>query len=198
MYRRMRVVIPYKREKNNDLFWAVKSIEKNYELLDEIIIVGDTPSFKFDGQVIPFKDGHDKESNIFRKLKVVPGEVLFTNDDIFFMQRVRDIPNYFKGFCSERKREAPYYRKMYERCPVGWLDYDVHCPMVINTDVFEWLGQMPMKSQYGNTHTDPGEAVFTRDFKIKTLEDFNPDWPFLSISHQLSRYVEPLLRDILT
>lgn len=194
----MRVVIPYKREPNNDLLYAIKSIEKNYRPLQEIIIVGDQPEFKFDGQVIHCHDGYDKESNIFKKLKCVPGEVLFTNDDIFFLQPVNDIPNYYRGLCSERTGEGPYYRRMYDNCPPGWLDFDVHCPMVINTDVFEWLGRMPMKSQYGNTHTDIQQAVLTKDFKIKTLEEFDGSRQFLSISHQLSRYVEPLLRDLFT
>lgn len=194
----MRVVIPYKREKNKDLFYAVKSIEKNYELLDEIIIVGDDPPFKFDGRVIYCRDGNDKEANIFNKLKCVPGEVLFTNDDIFFMQKVRDVPNYYKGLCGDRNNESPYYKLMYQRCPPEWLDFDVHCPMIINTDVFQWLGRMPMKSQYGNNHTDIKQAVFTQDFKVKTIEEIDQSRQFLSISERLSRHVEPLLRDMFT
>lgn len=194
----VRVVIPYRREPNNDLLYAIKSIEKNYELLQDIIIVGDDPPFKFDGWVIHCHDGHDKESNIFKKLKRVPGEVLFTNDDIFFMQPVREVPNFYRGLCSDRNNESPYYRNMYNRCPPGWLDFDVHCPMVINTDIFKWVGQMPMKSQYGNTCTDIQQAVLVKDFKIKTLEEFDRARQFLSISNQLSRYVEPILRDIFT
>lgn len=194
----MRVVIPYKREKNKDLFYAVKSIEKNYLPLQEIIIVGDDPPFPFHGQVIHCHDGYDKESNIFKKLKRVPGEVLFTNDDIFFMQPVSDIPNYYRGYCKDRTRDAPYYKRMYSKCPPDWLDFDVHCPMVINTDVFEWLGGMPMKSQYGNTHTDITKAVLVADFKVKTIEEIDRSRPFLSISNNLGKYIEPMLRDMFT
>ena len=188
----MRVVIPYKRDRNKDLLYAVRSIEKNYELLTGIIIVGDEPDFKFDGEFIKAKDQQDKEFSIFSKLKLVPGEVLFTNDDIFFLNKVSEIPNYYKGLCSDRvKNEAPYYKRMYRNCPVGWLDFDVHCPMVIDTDRFEWFGRMPMKSQYGNSMRLPG--TFTEDFKVKTLEEIDLTRDFLSITSHLSRFVEPLL-----
>lgn len=190
----MRVVIPYKRDRNNDLLYAVKSIEKNYVPLTEIIIVGDPPPFKFDGQVIPAKDDSHKEYNIFKKLKMVPGEVLFTNDDIFFINKIMEVPNYYKGLCSDRVKEAPYYKRMYANCPPGWLDFDVHCPMVINTDNFEWLGRMPMKSQYGNQVGLQG--TFTQDFKAKTLEEIDLTRDFLSITGPLSRFAEPLLREM--
>lgn len=190
----MRVVIPYKREPNNDLLYAILSIQKNYEPLQEIIVVGDQPAFKFDGTVIHCHDQRDKEYSIFNKLKRVPGEVLFTNDDIFFLNKVNEVPNYYRGLCSDRKADSPYYRRMYAKCPAGWLDYDVHCPMVINTDNFKWGGAMPMKSQYGNTAGVTG--TLTTDFKAKTLEEIDLSRQFLSITNQLSRFVEPLLRKL--
>lgn len=192
----MNVVIPYMRVPNNDLLYAIKSIEKNYEPLQEIIIVGDEPNFRCDWRVIPFKDGKDKEYSIYKKLKQVLGEVLFTNDDIFFLKKVSDIPNYYKGLCGDNKNESPYYRKMYARCPPEWLDFDVHCPMVINTYHFDWLWNMPLKSQYGNGAYL--EGTFTKDFKIKTLDEVDLTRAFMSITDPLSRSIEPLLQELFT
>lgn len=193
----MRVVIPYRHVNNKDLFFAIQSIKKNYLPLEEIIIVGDRPDFTDGYQYIPAKDKQDKEFSIYSKLKRVKGEVLFTNDDIFFMNPMSDIPNYYKGLCGDRtKAEAPYYRRMYARCPPSWLDYDVHCPMVINTDNFEWKHGMPLKSQYGNTAGLVG--TLTRDFKVKTLQEIDKTRPFLSITDQISRYVAPLLQELFT
>jgi hypothetical protein len=192
----MRVVIPYRYSSNNDLELAVKSIIRNYKPLQEIIIVGDQPKFKFDGQVILCKDTDKKERNIFNKLKRVPGEVLFTNDDIFFLKEISDVPNYYKGLCSEYSAPGPQYQRMYKNCPAGWLDFDVHCPMVINTDIFRWLGDMPMKSQYGNSVGLVG--TFTQDFKARAISEINWDREFLSITEGISKKIEPLLRDFLS
>lgn len=172
----MRVVIPYKRVANNDLFWAIKSIEQNYEQLEHIIVVGDRPSFEFNGEFIPCGEHKDKEYSIFNKLKQVHGQVLFTNDDIFFLNRINDVPNYYLGLCGEKGHNAPYYKNLYSRCPPHWLDFDAHCPMVIDTDIFEWKAGMPLKSQYGNTHHLTG--VLTKDFKVKTLEEVDLTRPF--------------------
>lgn len=191
----MRVVIPYKATNNNDLYWAVKSIEKNYLDLSEIIIVGDRPPFDFHGQWIDCRDTYDKEFSIYTKLARVPGEVLFTNDDIFFLQPVREIPNYYKGLCGDRVNSGDaYYRRMYRKCPAIWLDFDVHCPMVINTDIFQWMHGRPLKSQYGNSRGLIG--TFTKDFKIKTIEELALTRPFLSITTHLSKIVEPVLRKL--
>lgn len=192
----MRVVIPYKRTKNNDLFWAIQSIQKNYLDLSEIIVVGDKPVWDGGYTFIPCKDHLDKEFSIYNKLSKVPGEVLFTNDDIFFLNPIREIPNYYKGICGDRiSKGSSYYRRMYKRCNPQWLDFDVHCPMIINTDTFQWRHGMPLKSQYGNTHDLKG--TFTRDFKVKTLEEIDLTRAFLSITDPLSRLVEPILRKVL-
>lgn len=190
----MRVVIPYKRVENNDLYWAIRSIIVNYEPLEKIIIVGDRPSFQGDYEYLPCGEHRDKEYSIYNKLKQVEGEVLFSNDDIFFMNRIHDIPNYYIGLCGEKKNTSPYYRRMYAKCPPHWLDYDTHCPMVMNTDFFPWRTGMPLKSQYGNTMGVHG--VLTEDFKVKTIEEIDRSRPFLSIPEPLSRFVEPLLREL--
>ena len=188
----MRVVIPYRWTSNSDLEYAVKSIILNYEPLQQIIIVGDTPKFAFDGQVIPCPDPHHKERNIYEKLKRVKGEYLFTNDDIFFLRKINAVPDYYKGYCSEYGRQSPYYKKLYAACPEGWLDFDVHCPMVIDSDRLQWLGDMPLKSQYGNSVGLKG--VFTEDFKIRTLQDVNLDRDFMSIHTGISKVITPLLK----
>lgn len=191
----MRVIIPYKAVLNNDLEYAVASIIKNYRPLEDIIIVGDIPRFKFDGQVIPCKDTGQKEFNIYRKLKMVEGTYLFTNDDIFFLNPVSDVPNYYKGTCAEYQG-GPYYRKMYAACPKGWLDFDVHCPMVIDSSKLHWLGHMPLKSQYGNSVGLDG--TFTPDFKVKILSEVDLSRDFLSITEGLSKGIEPLLKELFT
>lgn len=190
----MRVVIPYRHVNNNDLFYAIKSTEKNYLDLEEIIVVGDKPPFADGYTHIPCKDHRDKEFSIYQKLMKVHGEVLFTNDDIFFMNPVQHIPNYHKGLCSERKPSSPYYNRMYKKCPPHWLDFDVHCPMIINTDEFDWQWGMPLKSQYANSRGLIG--TLTKDFKVNTIEEIDLTRQFLSITDPLSKHVEPLLRRI--
>ncbi len=188
----MRVVIPYRWTSNSDLEYAVKSIIQNYEPLQQIIIVGDHPKFRFDGQVIPCKDAYHKERNIYEKLKRVKGEYLFTNDDIFFMRKVSQVPNYYKGVCGDYGRQSPYYKKLYSACPPDWLDFDVHCPMVLDSDQLQWLGDMPLKSQYGNSVGLQG--VFTEDFKVRTLNEVNLDRDFMSITEGMSKAAIPLLK----
>jgi len=191
----MRVVIPYKKVPNNDLYWAIRSIIINYEPLEKIIVVGDKPDFAGDYEYIPCPEQRDKEFSIYHKLRQVDGPVLFSNDDIFFMNRVHDIPNYYLGTCGEKKGPmSPYYKRMYDKCPPTWLDFDAHCPMVINTTFFMWRQGMPLKSQYGNMFNVPG--VLVEDFKIKTVEDIDRTRPFLSTPEPLSRFVEPLLREL--
>lgn len=192
----MRVVIPYRHANNNDLYYAIRSIQKNYALLDEIIVVGDRPPFDFDGTFIDFRDHRDKEYSIYRKLMQVKGEVLFSNDDIFFMQPVSHIPDYYKGLCGERKPSSPYYNRMYKKCSYSWKDFDCHCPMVIDTDSFTWTWGQPLKTQYGNNHGLIGE--FTKDFKVNTIEEIDVSRQFLSINEPLSKYVEPLLKKLFT
>lgn len=191
----MKVVIPYRKAPNHDLFFAVKSIEKFYSELEDIVIVGDKPTFPFNGLHIPAKDSGDKEYSIYNKVKMVPGEILFTNDDIYFLKPMSDIPNYYKGLCSEVKHKDQYYARMYRNCPIGWKDFDVHCPMVINTDKLAWLGQMPLKSQYGNSTNI--EGVLIKDFKIRKIEQLDLTREFVSTTDHLSRSMYNILEDII-
>lgn len=190
----MVVVIPYKEVGNKDLYYSVKLIEKFYKPLEDIVIIGDKPLW-YKGSYIPCKDEKDKEYSIYKKLKMFRGECLFTNDDIFFLREIENIPNYYKGFCKDAKPTSKYYLNMYQNCPLDWLDFDVHCPMVLNTRRLKWMGQMPLKSQYGNRNNL--EGTFTKDFKIRSLEELDLNRDFLSTTNKLSPLIESHLETLI-
>ena len=138
----MRVVIPYKDVGNRDIVYAVRSVLRHYRPCNEIIIVGDDPrlpprihesiTWRWQYQT----DVPDKENSIYLKLKAVPGTVLFMNDDHFFLRDMDDVPNFCRGRCGDYRAAGPSYNRLYRNTDPDWWDFDLPCPMLIDTDRF--------------------------------------------------------------
>lgn len=139
---------------------------KHFKPLSGVVIVGDKPTW-FTGTHIPYQTDPPKERNIYNKLKQVTGTVLYSNDDFFALQDFDEkLPNHYKGLCSEHKTHDKKYKELYNACPAGWLDFDCHCPMIIDTTKFNWLAaDMPIKSVYGNTNKLTGTKYV--DMKVR-------------------------------
>lgn len=147
---------------------------KHFKPLSGVVLIGDKPDW-YCGEHIPAADIEGrKEYSIYNKLMQVKGTVLYSNDDMYALKDFStDLPNYYKGLCSEHRTHDKKYKDLYNACPAGWLDFDCHCPMIIDTTKFKWLAaDMPIKSVYGNTNNLPA-TKFT-DMKIRG------DWPDLT------------------
>ena len=151
----MKVVIPYRFDKDlgNELRYAIRSIVKHFKDFTGLVLVGDKPKW-YTGYHIPARDiSERKEYSIYRKLMKVQETVLYTNDDYFALQDFNHtLPNYYNFKCSEIKPIDKIYKDLYASCPGDWLNFDVHCPMVIDTTTFVWAIDRPIKTYYGNTH----------------------------------------------
>lgn len=147
----MIAVYPYKRDAHDglELRYSIRSLCRFFRPLTDIIVVGDIPWW-YKGKHIPYRDNSHKERNIYNKLNQVQDTVLFMNDDYYFLKPVEHMPFYYKGVVTDRYNAPSYYRDMYKRCPNTWKDFDGHWPMVVDTRQFEWLGDMPIKTQYCN------------------------------------------------
>lgn len=170
----MKLVIPYRLDPNNgyELRYAIRSMVKHFKPLSGVVLVGDCPKW-FTGEHILCADIEGrKEYSIYNKLKQVKGIVLYGNDDFFALQDFStDLPNYYKGLCSEYRGYDKKYKDLYNACPAGWLDFDCHCPMIIDTDKFNWLAaDMPIKSIYGNTNNLPGIRITDVKFTDKITD----------------------------
>lgn len=170
----MKLLIPYRLDINNgyELRYAIRSMVKYFTPLSGVVLIGDKPNW-YIGEHIPYPTEPPKERNIYNKLMQVQGIVLYSNDDFFSLQPFDEtLPNYYKGLCSDYKTHDKNYKDLYRACPAGWLDFDCHCPMIIDTTKFKWLSaDMPIKSVYGNMNKLPGTKFV--DLKIRG------EWPDL-------------------
>lgn len=183
----MNCVIPYRYEKDHgaELRYAIRSLVKHFKPLEEIILVGDSPDW-FNGMVIPFNDiDGRKEFSIYSKLMQVKGNVLYSNDDYFLLQDFDEsFPNYYENTCGNNRNVDKTYRTLYRACPADWIDFDIHCPMIIDTTKFYWDIDRPIKTYYANQNKLPGTRY--ADCKIRgpqTYEDLKhriKDRPFFS------------------
>jgi len=128
------IVIPYAKTDNQDLRFALRSIDK-YVPDNYVVLIGDKPEW-YKGAAYPYPDKGPKEINIIRKVlyacELFPIFV-FTNDDIFWL-RGGDIPAYHEGTLREKQVSITnQYRRKIEATAkvIGWdaLFYDSHAPM---------------------------------------------------------------------
>lgn len=157
---RLDVVIPLGNKspwKNNELRYALRSIQKNLVNYRNIIIVGEDPGFlttepKQGHQVmlIPFPDRskYNRGKNIFEKILRAGEEMpadkkfLFSNDDIFLLKKTKadEVPYYHKGslkpaFQALRPGD-PYLTQLQntytalKKAGLPVNHYDIHYPVV--------------------------------------------------------------------
>lgn len=166
----MKIFIPYKTTKDDGLEcrYVIRSMVKHFKDLSGCVIAGDKPTWYKNGLFLPASNIEDrKEYTIYRKLRLVNEPVLHLNDDFFALQDFdATLPNYYFGTCGEKNPTDKVYKELYWNCPPHWLNFDVHCPMVIDPYKFtEWFIDRPLKTYYGNLNKLQG--VEMADCKIR-------------------------------
>lgn len=179
---------------NDELKYSLRTVEKHFKGVDNIVIVGERPDFISDEikyHYIKEAEGN-KEYCIAKKiltaceLGYVKGDFLFMNDDFFFTKEVdaNDYPYYYKGCLSEEAPDPNYNQSIintYEYLKnnnKSTLHFDVHTPIIYNTDKFIGLKEawekskshyfgMVVKSTYCNWYGIEGEIY--EDAKIHEL-----------------------------
>lgn len=155
-------IIPYKRQNNGtELRYAIRSLVKWFSDLDDIILIGDKPTW-YTGQYIKHSNAQGssrKEGNLVAKIKAhaPSGLFLYSNDDFFLNQQYssRTLPAYYSHTCRHMAVQArdSTYRRLYSNCLPNWLNYDVHAPSIMIGDLFRKLkpdGTYPIRTGYFN------------------------------------------------
>lgn len=155
----MNIVIPLGKSKIDfsDLRYCLRSIEKHVYGYDEIIIVGEIPTWIQGVIHIPCSDSSDKkfkERNILNKIKAAcisdkneGDDFFFFNDDFVVLNDINanNYPYYYKGTCKESYEinfGKDYRKTMYHTMRFiedrGFKDknFDSHCPIVYNKKNF--------------------------------------------------------------
>lgn len=87
---------------NQELRYALRSWEQ-YSTIDRVIICGEKPDW-YMGEHIPYRSrlNYSKPMEIMDKAKLCPAETfIFSNDDIFLLEPLADLPNYAQGQIGE-------------------------------------------------------------------------------------------------
>lgn len=173
----MRLIIPYRKTHNDgiELRYAIRSIQKYFEPLDGVLIIGDSEEW-YTGDHIPLADlKGEKEKSMQLKVAAAPDEIfLYSNDDYFALQPFdKFLPNYYDTTCIDmaERHSINSYRSMYAACPATWLNFDIHTPMIMVRDRFhrslkEMDAQTPIKTTYGNLNPKL-ESQYLCDLKIR-------------------------------
>lgn len=165
------IVIPLTKSRTDflDLRYALRSIEKNVLNYNEIVIVGEKPSWIQGVIHIPHSDVSDvrfKERNILRKIYAsciksnLTENILFSNDDIFLLKEMdaSDYPYYYKGTCEESVLSNKSTYKITMKRTMRLLkdrnfpdmNYDAHCPIIYNRRTFlNTFDQVDFETPYG-------------------------------------------------
>lgn len=136
---------------NNELRFCLRSIEQNLEGYRNIWIIGQKPKFLRNIKHLPYDEYHPKANNIHDKIKracecgEISDNFILFNDDYFLTEKV-DAPTYPYYYSKEAYNEAMNrpkpdpYRTIVEdtgkALGEGFFYADIHCPIVINKDVF--------------------------------------------------------------
>jgi hypothetical protein len=186
---------------NNELRYALRSIEKHLHGYGIVYIIGDKPGWITGVKNLQFKEvslAVRKEKNICMKVmeaclqQELSQEFIFMNDDHFFLNDVQasELPYYYDGTIEERKHGVNEYnvylktiKNTVKLIGTDALNYDVHCPVRFNQSVFlhimnrvNW--QQPygylMKSLYCNGLSVTGTAM--ADMKINSRMNAADIW----------------------
>lgn len=172
----MRLVIPYRLAgEGTELLYAIRSMVKHFKPLSGVLLIGDRPEW-YQGDHLPAADlKGEKEKSMQRKIALCPDPVfLYSNDDYFALRDFDEtLPNYCGAKCYEMaaRHDIGSYRQMYQNCPPGWLNYDVHTPMIMRKVQFRYnlakmTDQTPIKTTYMGGWLQ-GRTQWLYDMKIK-------------------------------
>lgn len=167
---------------DSELKYSLRSVERYATHTCGIYIIGKKPDWIQDINYVPFVENSYKEKNILDKILQAcktPGitnPFLFINDDHFFVEStdISKYPNYTDGYLQNaidnRERKDEYQAMMIatlnelKRCNLPTLNYDIHCPMLIDKAKFPEImskhnfdipNHLLIKSLYGNAIDKP-------------------------------------------
>src|SRR5574339_852409 len=135
----MTALIPYKHDPHNglELRYAIRSLVKHFKPLTDITVIGDLPGWYLGKHIFHPDTPKRKEYSIYSKLMQVQDKVLYTNDDFFALKDFDEsLPNYYSGTCGSKRPIDRTYRELYRNAPSEWLNFDIHCPMIIDTRLY--------------------------------------------------------------
>lgn len=211
----MDIMIPYKLApewNNNELRFALRSVEKHLKGFERLFIVGEKPDWLINCVHIPMGDDWAcRQRNIMEKIKRVCQEnisdrFLFMNDDHFLLRPMftESIVHWYHGTLKQalKLHEKPNYLKTIqntitalEGIGANTLHYDIHVPIVYDKndfpklmDQFDWsiVPTYVIKSLYANmySHWDAEEMT---DNKYMMVGKINLNHKFLSVSDFVDR-----------
>lgn len=206
----MNVFYPYTQTKDNgtELKYSIRSMVKHFKGMDGLILVGDRPTW-FRGYHIQCANIEKrKEYSVFRKLMLAKyfteGPVLLCHDDVFALQDFdSSLPNYFRGTCKnallhlvERR-----FKDMFSDCPPDWLNFEIHCPMVIDPFKIEDEDRdFLLKTTYANRLRLPGidiaDCKLRGDMNRKEIRKAIKDRPFFSTADNAKGDVLKCLKEL--
>lgn len=175
----MIIIIPYQDDKHcgQELKYAIRSFEKYFSAMTCVIISGDHPGKWYKGEHLQTGDTIGrKEYSMYTKVMLAAGEYeiekfLYATDDQFAIKPFdENLPNYYSFTCEYMgfHNASGRYRKQYRNCPKGWLNYDIHVPIIMKP--FEWGSysfetDRPIKSTYANQAGVMGTEITDCKFK---------------------------------
>lgn len=177
---------------DNELRFALRSIEKYAKNYREIIVIGNKPEWLKNVIHIPFEEKWQKEKNIYLKIvkacrsPSITADFLFTNDDIILLKEIDCVryPFYFKGILAQSINkqycDPEYLASLHNTAAAlqkrnyAQNNFDTHCPIIYNKQLFieamskyNWNANYGyvIKSLYSNTLGIKGQ--YARDLKIE-------------------------------
>lgn len=212
----MQIVIPYKESFQDELRYALRSIEKYLTGYDKIIIAGCTmPGWIKNVEHLKVMDGARKQANIMRKVREGKGNFIMWHDDHFLLKPLNtaDFKRWHNGLLSQElgKRYGGGYKIPLENTLKLFdepLNFDIHVPVVFNSEQFNILNtesfwqkeEYLVKSLYCNTYFDDSLNEYMEDCKPDKRESRETilgkikDRLFFSVSGEMSPQMVSILR----
>jgi|SRR5665213_355609 len=163
---------------DQELRFCLRSVEKHLTGVGNVFIVGEKPNWLKNVIHIPFRESNnswERSNNIYRKIMAginydgklniglpisemhtVTSSFLFMNDDHFILQNyeAEDFPYYHRGLINTNQYafNQPQVKQMLQTInlfdkPVK--DFDIHCPIVYNKDLFRYAFLNKPWPEYG-------------------------------------------------
>lgn len=196
----MIALIPYTNDHHNgeELRYSIRSLVKYFKDLSGIMVIGNRPTWlKQEHHIHCLDEPGRKEYSMY--LKVMLGarllevdRFLYTTDDHFALKPFEEnLPNYYYETCAYRALNDSdgRYRMQYKNCPAGWLNYDIHAPIVMRP--FKWPSpakwfDTPIKSSYANQAgvkgTEMKDCKFANGHSYEQIKEITKDRLFFSTS----------------
>lgn len=133
---------------------------KHFKVLEEVVLVGDKPSWYKGKHVKAANALPHPASNIVNKMRIgLQGReaALWCADDHFALQDFNaSLPYYYSGTIAAQKVADPMIRRLNRQMPGYWLNGIVHCPMVVEAAQFNLIfpnnDPKLIRTEYINAH----------------------------------------------